>query len=154
MKKADIKNRIGNWVLLRAILIAIFSVQLSSLAEPDGSNQVATSYVAYGKTLSNCTREQSKVFYCDLCGFWNTLLSGYCPGCTKESLPPNVSLGYVQGRLVTEMKGASGCFDAETEASARGMIPGTPAGVQVASKNKGSFCFTWQEESTSCKFGW
>ena len=73
MKKADIKTRIGNWVLLRAILIAIFSVQLSSLAEPDGSNQVATSYVAYGKTLSNCTREKSKVFYCDLCGFWNTL---------------------------------------------------------------------------------
>jgi hypothetical protein len=153
MKKSDIKNRISNWVLLRAVLLAIFSVQLGSLAEPTGRNQIATSYITSGKTLSNCTKEQRKVFFCDLCGFWNTVITlGYCPGCTKDSLPPSVSLGYVQGRLVTEMRGASGCFDAETEASARGMIPGTPLGVKAVSKSKGSFCFTWQEESTACRF--
>lgn len=153
MNKSDIKNRISNWVLLRAILLAIFSVQLGSLAQPPGSNQIATSYVTSGKTFGDCTKEQRKIFFCDLCGFWNTAIYfGYCPGCTKDSLPPPVSLGYVQGRWVTEMRGASGCFEAETEASARGMIPGTPLGVKVVSKSKGSFCFTWQEESSACRF--
>lgn len=63
MNKSDIKNRISNWVLLRAILLAIFSVQLGSLAQPPGSNQIATSYVTSGKTFGDCTKEQRKIFF-------------------------------------------------------------------------------------------
>ena len=143
--------------ITRAILLAMFTIQTGSLAQTlpipptGGSNQYAASEERFGPTLPNCSRTRNKVFYCDLCGFWRTTFN-LCTGCTKDSLPPTVNLGYIQGRWVSERTSRSGCFTAETEAQARGMIPGTVFGVSLTSRSQGQFCFKWEEESTSCRF--
>lgn len=157
MKKSKTKVKLCINSITRAILLATFTLQIGSIAQTlpnpptGGSNQYAASEERLGPTLPNCTRTRSKVFYCDLCGFWTTAFN-LCTGCTKDSLPPTVNLGYVQGRWVTERSSRSGCFTAETEAQARGMIQGTVFGVSLTSKSQGQFCFKWEEESTSCKF--